>query len=121
MKKILISLSVLATVTYAQIVTIIDNGIERKIFLDTNKNSARSIIKNSSIIISFKKDNINLDKFAKKYNLKLKKVISTKSKYYIFINKSKYKDIKLIKLISKENKNIIKTIRPNWGLGMIPR
>ena len=119
MKKILISLSVLATVTYAQIITIIDNGIERKIFLDTNKNSARSIIKNSSIIISFKKDNIDLDEFAKKYNLKLKKTLS--AGYYIFINNSKYKDTELIKLISKENKNIIKTIRPNWGLGMIPR
>jgi len=122
MKKIIIAL-LLASFAEAKVITIIDNGIERKIALPSIPNgiSARMIEQNKkSIILAFKKGvTIDIDAFSKKYNLQLKKRLSIG--YYIFQNKSSLTDLELISTIQKENKNRIKTIRPNWGFHNTPR
>jgi hypothetical protein len=118
MKKISILALLLISYSFGEVITIVDNGIERKIYINS-KNDPRSVIREKGIIVSFKSNDIDISNFASKYKLKLKKRLS--AGYYIFINNSKYTDIDLIKKISKESKDIVKTIRPNWGLGMIPR
>ena len=123
MKKIVL-ISILSIFINAQIVTVIDNGVERKIYLPEPKSKvhARMIGKKSpnspGIIIAFKKK-VDIDKFAKKYNLKLKRKVI--NKYYIFANMSTLPDVKLIAKIAKENNTTIKTIRPNWGFSNKPR
>jgi len=118
MKKISILALLLISYSFGEVITIVDNGIERKIYINS-KNDPRSVIKEKGIIISFKTDSIDINSFSAKYELKIKKRLS--SGYYIFINNSKFSDIDLIKKISKESKDIVKTVRPNWGLGMVPR
>ena len=119
MKKILILALMLISYSFSEVITIVDNGIERKIYIDS-QNDPRSVINERGIIISFKNpEDTDIAGFSKEYDLKLKKRLS--AGYYIFINESKYSDIDLISKISKEKKDIIKTIRPNWGLGMVPR
>ena len=118
MKKLLILTILLISYTFGEVITIVDNGIERKIYI-ASKNNPRSVIKDKGLIISFKKENVDISSFVSEYKLKLKKRLS--AGYYIFINDSKYTDAELISKISKEKKDIVKTIRPNWGLGMIPR
>jgi len=109
----------------AKLVTIIDNGIKRVIELPDkdNLNTPRGVdtsLYKKEIILAFKKDKkVDIKSFEKKYNLKLKKHLL--SGYYIFINNSNLSDIELIYKISKENSNIIKTIRPNWGFNNKPR
>jgi len=125
MKKLALIL-LMATMSYAEVATIIDNGVERKINLPTVSSNlqARMVIgkrkEAPGIVVSFKKDaKVNIAQFAKKYNLKLKKKLIIG--YYIFANKSSLPDVKLIYKISQESKNIIKTVRPNWGLNNKPR
>ena len=125
MKKLALIL-LMATMSYAEVATIIDNGVERKINLPTVSSNlqARMVIgkrkEAPGIVVAFKKDaNVNIAQFAKKYNLKLKKKLIIG--YYIFANKSSLPDVKLIYKISQESKNIIKTVRPNWGLNNKPR
>ena len=119
MKKIVL-IALLSLFANAQIVTVIDNGVKRKIYLPNNDIKARMVDKNidkKELIIAFK-DNANIQEFAKKYSLKLKTVLA--KKYYIFKNNSNLKDIDLIsKIVSSED--IIKTIRPNWGFGFVAR
>jgi len=118
MKNLLI-LVLLSAISYAKIVTIIDNGVERKIYLPDNKSILGRMVdsKNTNqpgIIIAFKKNiNVDIKEFESKYNLKLKKRLV--AGYYIFNNFSTLADVKLINKITKESRNIIKTIRPNWG------
>jgi len=120
--KILLLAITLATLSFSQIITIIDNGVERKISLpETNsqedmKSRMVGTRENNSpgIIIAFKKGvKINIKEFETKYNLSLKKKLVIG--YYIFLNRSTLPDVKLISNIAKENRDIIKTIRPNWG------
>ena len=125
MKKLALIL-LIVTASYAEVVTIIDNGVERKINLATiNSNvHARMVVgtrkEAPGIIVAFKKDSkVNVAQFAKKYNLKLKKKLIIG--YYIFANKSSLPDVKLIYKIFQESKDIIKTVRPNWGLNNKPR
>jgi len=127
-KKLLILTLIASQFSFAKIITIIDNGVAREISIDSEgekgKNSARGAMdcseeKLKEIILSFKKDSkVDINNFSKKYNLKLKKRLRTG--YYIFINKSKESSLKLISKIIKEQKDSIKTIRPNWALGMHP-
>ncbi len=122
MKKIL--LIILATLfSYGQIITIIDNGTERKIDIpNQSANRARKIIKEgaSGIIIAFKKGiKIDIKNFAKENNLKLRKKLI--AGYYLFDNISTDSDILQILKIAKKNRLKIKTIRPNWGLNNKPR
>ena len=120
-KLILIALSsIFAT---AQIVTVIDNGVKRKIYLpDSNGIKARMVgnelqTEKKELIVAFKKG-ANRSEFEKKYNLKLKTVLA--KKYYIYKNNSNLSDSQLIaKIVSNETK--IKTIRPNWGFGFEAR
>ena len=123
MKKIAAVTLLLASFIEAKIITIIDNGIERKIAIPSTSNgiSARMIeTQKKSIIIAFKKGvNIDLEAFSRKYKIKLEKKLSIG--YYIFQNKSTLSDIELVSTIQKENKNRIKTIRPNWGFHNTPR
>ncbi len=123
MKKIALTSMLLISLASAQIITIIDNGIERKISLPTEPNGihARAIqTEQKSIMIAFKKGvNVDLESFSAKYNLQLTKKLTIG--YYIFKNKSALSDIELIATISKENKSRIKTIRPNWGFNNMPR
>ena len=73
-----------------------------------------------SIIIAFKKGvHVDLTAFSRKYSIELQKKLSIG--YYIFQNKSNLSDLELIATIQKENKNRIKTIRPNWGFHNTPR
>ncbi len=128
MKKLLILTLIASQFSFAKIITIIDNGVAREISIhskgEKGKNSARGAMdcskeKHKEIILSFKKDSkVDINNFSKKYNLKLKKRLRTG--YYIFINKSKESSLKLISKIIKEQKEAIKTIRPNWALGMHP-
>lgn len=124
MKKLALIL-LLATASYAEVVTIIDNGVERKINLTTSNSNVNarmvgSRVEAPGIIVEFKKDSkVNVAQFAKKYNLKLKKKLIIG--YYIFSNKSSLPDVKLISKISQESRDIIETVRPNWGLNNKPR
>ena len=121
MKKLALIL-LLATASYAEVVTIIDNGVERKIEIAESNSSAkaRMVQESTGVVVAFKKGaKVNLSEFAKKYNLKLKKKLVIG--YYIFLNESSMTDIELIEKISKENRDIIKTVRPNWGLNNKPR
>jgi len=118
MKKLLVVV-LLSVISYAKIVTIVDNGVKRKIFLPDSKNfQARVVGKTSAnqpgIIVAFKKGStVDVKAFESKYNLKLKKKLV--AGYYIFNNFSTLTDIKLVNKIANESKDIIKTIRPNWG------
>ena len=125
MKKLALIL-LMITASYAEVVTIIDNGIERKINLATVNSNVQARMAVSTrkdapgIVVAFKKDaKVDIVQFTKKYNLKLKKKLIIG--YYIFSNKSSMPDIKLIYKISQESKDIIKTVRPNWGLNNKPR
>jgi len=118
MKKILL-LALIATFSFGKVVTIVDNGVERKISIPSSNIKARYISSEPTTIIVAFKGSVDIDRFEKKYRVKLKKSLS--AGYYIFINNSKYSDIELISIISKESKTIIKTVRPNWGFGMIAR
>ena len=118
MKKLIVLALILISYSFGEVITIVDNGVERKIYINS-QNDPRSAIKEKGIIISFKIKDLDISSFASEYKLKLKKRLS--AGYYIFINESKYSDIDLISKISKEKRDIVKTIRPNWGLGMSPR
>jgi Mor family transcriptional regulator len=121
MKRIL-TVAILTMVANSQIITIMDNGIKRKIYLPDNKTDilARSTNSNhpkKELIIAFKKG-VNIEEFAKKYNLKLKTTVV--KKYYIFKNRSNLDAGSLIAKIVVNESNI-KTIRPNWGFGFKAR
>ena len=121
MKKILLT-ALIALVANAQNLTIIDNGVKRVISMPTQKVPAFQARAVGSVkrdgpgfIIAFKKGaNVDIKAFMKKYNLKLKKRLVIG--YYIFVNQSTLPDVKVMYKIMQENKKIIKTIRPNWGL-----
>jgi len=119
MKNLALTLALLITLGTSKIITIIDNGVERKINIEVNTSivKTRSVnSKSKGIIIAFKNSQVNVLEFSKKYKIKLKKRL--KIGYYIFENNSLNSDIELISKILKENKKLIKTIRPNWGFGM---
>lgn len=124
MKKLALIL-LMATASYAEVVTIIDNGVERKINISTVNSGVKARMvsrkkESHNLIVAFKKGSkVNLSDFAQKYNLKLKKKLVIG--YYIFLNESSMTDIELIEKISKENRAIVKTIRPNWGFNNKPR
>ena len=123
MKRVIAIALLLASITEAKVITIIDNGVERKISIPTAPNgiSARMVeSRQKSIIVAFKKGvHIDLAAFSRKYSIKLQKKLSVG--YYIFENKSNLSDLELITTIQKENKSRIKTIRPNWGFHNTPR
>ena len=123
MKKAIAIVLLFASLSQAKVITIIDNGVERKIAIPTTPNgiSARVIeSRQKSIIIAFKKGvHVDLTAFSRKYSIELQKKLSIG--YYIFQNKSNLSDLELIATIQKENKNRIKTIRPNWGFHNTPR
>jgi len=121
MKKIL-AVALLTMVANSQIITIMDKGIERKIYLPDNNDTmlARSANSNhpkKELIVAFK-DKTDLKEFAKKYKLKLKTTVA--NKYYIFKNRSNLDAGSLIAKIVVNESNI-KTIRPNWGFGFKAR
>ncbi len=121
MKKLII-LAVLAALANGEIVTVISNGVERKINIPGTKlNKARKAVHGGEgIIIAFKKEkSVNVPEFAKKYSLILKKKLI--AGYYIFENNSTYSDLSLISQIIKDQNSTIKTIRPNWGFGNQPK
>lgn len=115
----------MVTASYAKIVTIIDNGVERKIELPTISSNIKARVVNEKkdtlgIVVAFKKDaKVDIEQFANRYDLELKKKLLIG--YYVFVNKSALSDIELIYKISKENRDTIKTVRPNWGLGNKPQ
>jgi len=115
----LVLIAFLATFGFSQIITVVDKGVVRKIYIKDNKSFlARGMQQNnfSQIIVAFK-DASKIKEFAKKYKLSLKKRLKTG--YFIFINNSNLSDSELILKIIKEQKDIIKTIRPNYGFGNI--
>lgn len=122
MKKVILVALLLATYSYGKIITIIDNGVERKISLPTKSVGAQARIvqsKSNGIIIAFKKGvNVDIAAFASSYGLQLKKRLSIG--YYIFQNQSAQSDLELIGTIAKERRDTIKTIRPNWGFNNKP-
>lgn len=123
MKRVIAIALLLASFTEAKVITIIDNGVERKISIPTAPDgvSARMVEKRQkSIIVAFKKGvNMDIAAFSAKYNIILHKKLSIG--YYIFQNRSSFSDIELISKIQKENRNRIKTVRPNWGFNNRPR
>ena len=125
MKRGLILIALIATFATSQIITIIDNGVKRKISIPDSTNSFNARVVDGSyssrtkeLIIAFKNSNIDINSFAKKYNLELKKRLI--KNYYIFINNSNLSNSSLILKIYNEQKEAIKTIRPNYGFGNMP-
>jgi len=122
MKKLLLTTLITFVGLNAQIVTIVDKGVERKIYIPDDNSTiiARSTDTEQpkkELIIAFK-NSIDINKFASKYNLELKTDIS--KKYYIFKNKSNLDVASLIAKIILNEKDI-QTIRPNWGFGFKAR
>ncbi len=123
MRRVISIVLLLATLTEAKVITIIDNGVERKISIPTppaGVNARMVQSESKSIIVAFKKSvNVDIEAFSAKYGLELDKKLSIG--YYIFKNQSGLSDLELIATIQKENKNRLKTIRPNWGFNNRPR
>ncbi len=127
MKKILIT-ALVATAAFSQNLTVIDNGVKRVISIPSapkaptfQVRAVEGIKKDGpGFIVAFKKGvKVDIDNFAKKYNLKLKKKLI--AGYYIFVNKSTLPDVKVMYNIMQENRDILKTVRPNWGFNNKPR
>ena len=123
MKKIALTITLLATFASAEIITVIDNGVKRKISIDTPTNGIKarminSVQKKKEIIVAFKKG-ADINEFAKKYNLELKSKLA--KKYYIFKNNSSLSDTELIAKILQKDIKTVSTIRPNWGFGFMAR
>ena len=116
MKRVSLLFLLVTSTILSGVITIIDNGSVRKIYVNSSDN--KKVSKSKGIIISFKNRDFDIKSFSLEYKLELKKRLSTG--YYIFINKSASSDVDIIKKILKEQKDSIKTIRPNWGFGMIP-
>jgi len=121
MKQLLI-VALISAFSFGKIITIVDNGIKRKIAIPDNTISARatnsSLETKKELIISFAKE-VDIKNFSKTYKLELKKKIG--SKYYIFQNNSTLDDVSLMQKIIEDNSTLIKTIRPNWGFGFQAR
>ena len=121
MKKYLLLTILLTAFATSQVVTIIDKGIERKIYIPDGQNIKARVIDNKSqkgIIVAFKNTTVDIIELEQEYNIKLIKNLT--AGYKIFANNSNLSDIDLITKLTKEKKEIIKTIRPNWGFGMMP-
>jgi len=123
MKKIALTITLLATFASAEIITVIDNGVKRKISIDTPTNGIKarmidSVQEKKEIIVAFKKG-ADINEFAKKYNLELKSKLA--KKYYIFKNNSSLSDTELIAKILQKDIKTVSTIRPNWGFGFMAR
>ena len=121
MKKLLALTLLSSSFGFSQIVTIIDKGVERKISIPSQNIKARytqAQSDNRGVIIAFN-DNIDINNFEQKHSIKLEKKLTIG--YYIFKNNSNLNDIALISKIIKTEQNKIKSIRPNWALGMMPR
>jgi hypothetical protein len=119
--KIVLLTALLLSFSFGKIVTIVDNGVKRKLFIPEPKINARAIDSKKvkkELIISFA-EKIDINDFEERYNLKLKRKIG--SKYYIFKNNSNLDDITLMQEIIENNTSIIKTIRPNWGFSFQAR
>jgi predicted RND superfamily exporter protein len=122
MKRVALLALIVASFASAKIITVVDNGVKRKISIDTpSQINARMVgsttAQKKEIIVAFKKE-ANRDAFAKKYNLSLKTVLA--KKYYIYKNNSNLSDSDLIAKIIQTEKKIL-TIRPNWGFGFKAR
>lgn len=122
MKKVFLVALLCATYGYSKIITIIDNGVERKISVPAKADGAQARMvasKSNGIIVAFKKGaKVDITAFTNKYQLQLKKRLSIG--YYIFINNSMRSDLELMSTIQKENRDRLKTIRPNWGFNNKP-
>jgi hypothetical protein len=122
MKRVALLALIVASFASAKIITVVDNGVKRKIAIETSSSyiKARGTVattQKKEIIVAFKKE-ANRDAFAKKYNLSLKTVLA--KKYYIYKNNSNLSDSDLIAKIIQTEKKIL-TIRPNWGFGFKAR
>ncbi len=96
-----------------------DNGIKSVIEIPLNKKLRSSVAsKKEGILVDFSDDFLDTQKFADEFNISLKEKLSIG--YYIFENSSNLNDEKLIEeiLLSNYQKNI-KTIRPNWKMGVV--
>lgn len=105
-------------------VTILDNGVKRKVKVlqtestQTQLKSTRSITKanNSGVIVAFTNTQTpSIDDFEKKYSLQLKTKLLIG--YYIFYNLSSKSDVEVVEEII-ENESSVKTVRPNWKMKM---
>jgi hypothetical protein len=99
----------------SKLITVLDNGIERKINIgDDTAFEATDVNSNREILIKFK-SSVDVDDFAKRYGLVLKKKLSIG--YYIFLNNSSTSSEELILEIIKRDRDLIKTVRPNYAFG----
>ena len=112
-----------------QEVQIKDNGVNQTILVEVKKNlegnSSLSVetevnselSSKDGLIVDFYINPNSLDEFESTFNIKIKEKL--KIGYYIFENNSQLSDILLIESILKsDNQNLIKTIRPNWKMGV---
>ncbi len=121
MKRLTILALLFTTFATSKIITILDKGVERKIYIPTHEGAKARMVNEKAqkgIVIAFKSDNIDITELEQEYSIKLTKTLT--AGYKIFTNNSNLSDIELIAKLTKEKKDIIKTIRPNWGLGMMP-
>ncbi len=122
MKKIAYFL-VFISLLDAKVITILDNGVQRKIALPIPPNGMQARMINTSqtneLIIKLKKG-VNPNEFAKKFSLRLKKILKLPN-YYIFKNESGKSISMLIVQIIQKSKDEIQTIRPNFCFGLIAR
>ncbi len=103
-----------------------DNGVDSFILiperdstkigtLSPNKDDKLNLKK--GIMIVFKDTEVSTEAFETLFNIKFKEKLQ--SGYYIFENPSTLSDIQLMESILKsENGEKIKTIRPNWEMGV---
>jgi hypothetical protein len=111
-------------------VKIKDGGVEQIMLVEIKKSTDSNIstlttqsatvdrlASKEGIIIDFKTLPLPIKEFEKMFNLKLKEKLQIG--YYIFENQSTLSDIELIDTILKsEIKESLKTVRPDWKMGV---
>ncbi len=125
MKYLLIT--ILSFSLFGSSITIIDNGIKRKLIvpkmllekqegINARGTNSQIPFTKRGLLIKFKDSNIDLEAFAQKYGLKFKRKLSIG--YIVFDNISQKSDVEIINEILANEKDNIKSIRPNWPLGV---
>lgn len=104
-------------------VTILENGVKRKISVLKTNNTKKTVSTydakaNKGLIVSFKNiEETSIPEFEKKYGLKLRKKLIIG--YYIFANVSAKTDMEIVQAIIQNEVNI-QTVKPNWKMKNVP-
>jgi hypothetical protein len=121
MKRVFLILIFGLALLNGELITILDNGVERKIEAQPPEEFVAMGIdfQNSEIVVKFKDSSVDIESFINKYKLSLKNRLQIG--FFIFKNSSNVNDKELIEKIVKEEREVVKTIRPNYNFGVTPR